>query len=142
MKQKLTQLVNNPNIGLLIIRLAAGIIFIAAGIPKFAGGAESLKGVGSSMAIFGIDFAPLLWGGMAATAELVGGLLIILGVCTRISSFFLFFTMVVAAAVKIHGGGDIIKEAGYPIVLAAVSLGLVFTGSGRFAVKEGSGTGA
>ncbi|WP_309382727.1 DoxX family protein [Cerasicoccus frondis] len=138
MKEKITNFVNSPNLGLLIIRLFAGIIFVAAGIPKFAGGADSLKGVGESMAIFGITFAPLLWGGMAATAELVGGLLIILGVCTRISSFFLFCTMIVATAVKINGGGDIIKDAGYPMMLAAVTLGLFFTGSGNFAVKKDS----
>ncbi|WP_309395959.1 DoxX family protein [Cerasicoccus maritimus] len=138
MKEKISHFVNSPNLGLFIIRLFAGIIFVAAGIPKFAGGADSLKGVGSAVETFGIDFAPLLWGVLAATAELVGGLLIILGVCTRISAFFLFCTMVVASAVKIDGGGDILKDAGYPIMLAAVSLGLLFTGSGNFAVKKDS----
>jgi len=136
MSSKVQQFVNRPEVGLLILRIALGGIMISAGISKFSGGADTLKGVGSSMAIFGLGFAPLMWGVMAATAEAVGGLLVLIGVFTRWAAFFLFGTMVVAVAVKLDGGGSLVKDAGYPLTMAAVSLALIFTGPGRYAVKK------
>ncbi|GHC10833.1 DoxX family protein [Cerasicoccus arenae] len=133
---KFAKYVNHPDVGLLIIRVVAGLIFVAAGIPKFAGGADMLKQVGAAMSTFGITFAPLLWGILAATAELLGGILLIIGLGTRTAAFFLLSTMIVAAAVLLNGGGEIVKDAGFPITLGAISLALIFTGPGKYAVKR------
>ncbi len=136
MSNKLASLVNRPDVGLLIIRIVVGVVFVAAGVPKFAGGADMLKEVGAAMSTFGVTFAPLFWGVLAATAELFGGMLLIIGLGARTAAFFLFGTMVVAVVYLLSSGADLLQDAAYPIVLGVVSLGLVFTGPGRFAVKK------
>lgn len=135
MSSKLARFVNRPEVGLLILRVVTGAIFVAAGVGKFASGAETLKGVGSQLGVFGITFAPLVWGILAAASEAVGGVLLIIGAFTRWAAFFLLGTMIVAVAVKINGGGDFVKDVGYPLTMAAVSMALIFTGPGRYAIK-------
>ena len=57
------------NFGLLIIRLGLGLSFIMHGYPNMFGGPPVWKDLGTVMRTVGIDFAPTLWGFMAAFAE-------------------------------------------------------------------------
>src|SRR5690606_22626802 len=61
--------------GWLILRVGIGISIFLHGFPKITGGTEMWTAIGSSMGIFGINFAPTFWGFLAAVAESVGGLL-------------------------------------------------------------------
>lgn len=121
------------NIGLLIIRIGLGIMFIMHGFPKIAGGPEKWEGLGGAMSNVGITFAPAFWGLMAAMAEFAGGILMMLGIFFRPAVLLLFITMVVATIMHIsksQGFGDY----SHAVESAIVFLGLFFTGPGIYKI--------
>jgi putative oxidoreductase len=132
------------NIGIIILRLGIGAMFILHGWPKLMGGMETWSGLGQSMQLLGIGFLPAFWGFLAALAEFAGGILLVLGLFVRPASFFLFFTMFVATLVKINGAFDAesgtsaigaIKAAAHPLSLAFVFLALLFLGGGAYSLS-------
>jgi putative oxidoreductase len=123
------------DIGLLILRIGIGAMFMVHGYPKIAGGIEKWTSLGESMGNFGISFMPAFWGFMAAFAEFFGGLLIILGLFFRAAAALLFFTMLVAT-VKHVAAGDAFGKYSHPAESAFWFFGLIFTGPGRYSIDE------
>jgi putative oxidoreductase len=145
------QKLNRLDLGLLVIRVVFGLFILNAGIMKLLGGKEMLTGVGGSMAVFGIHFAPLFWGLLAALTETLGGVCLILGVFFRPAMLLLVFTMVVATVVMWGSGpslasmGDFQKFIGNvmpPMTFLAAFLGLLFTGPGKYAMHLKGGGGS
>ncbi len=120
----------NKDLGLLIIRMGIGIMFMLHGFPKITGGTEMWAQIGSAMSNLGINFGHTFFGGMAALAEFGGGLCVALGVFYRPALCMLIFTMIVAAVMHISGG-DGIMGASHAIESAIVFLGLFFAGTGK-----------
>jgi putative oxidoreductase len=121
------------NLGLLIIRIGLGTQFMVVhGFPKLFAGPEKWTQLGGAIGVFGIDFAPAFWGFMAAFAEGIGGLMLIIGLLTRPFSILLTITMTVAAAMHLNAG----DAAGWPIEVGIVFLGLAFTGPGKYSLKN------
>ena len=54
------------HIGLLILRIGLGCMFLFHGAPKMFGGPEEWKDTGMAMKSLGIGFMPMFWGLMAA----------------------------------------------------------------------------
>lgn len=100
MKNRMTLI----DLGLLILRVGFGIIFIIHGLPKLLGGVETWTQIGSSMSMIGINFVPAFWGFMAAFAEAVGGLFIIIGLLHRPIALMLVFTMIIAVFMHVSAG--------------------------------------
>lgn len=121
----------SADLGLLILRVGIGVIFIIHGWPKIKGGPEMWENLGGAMEVFGITFLPHFWGFMVALSEFVGGILIVLGAFTRVFSLLLFITMVVAANTHL-AKGEGFSGAEYAIALGIIMLSLFFIGSGRF----------
>jgi putative oxidoreductase len=126
--------------GLLLIRLGIGAsMFIFHGYDKITGGSERWASIGGSMENLGITFAPVVWGFMAAFAESVGSILLVLGPLFRFATLLLAFNMFVAVLRHIYlpaeepGAGW--AAASHALELMVVYLGLFFTGPGRFAAK-------
>jgi len=118
------------DLGLLLLRVGIGGIFMAHGWPKLLGGPKTWEQLGKAMSHFGIDFAPTFFGFMATAAELFGGLLIALGVLFRSSLVLLIATMVVALWMHLAKGDDFVawsNSAKALVVFAALFL----TGPGR-----------
>ncbi len=92
------------NAGLLVLRIGIGIIFIIHGWPKLMGGVETWTQLGSTMSMVGITFAPSFWGFMAAAAEAIGGLFIIVGLLHRPVALMLIGTMIVAVIMHVTAG--------------------------------------
>ena len=69
---------------------------------------------------------------MASFSEFICSLLIAVGLFTRVSSFLLFFTMVIASLKHIMEG-DFSELA---FVYALVSLVIMITGSGKYSVDN------
>lgn len=121
--------------GLLVIRVGLGAMFIYHGYPKLMGGKEMWTGLGSSTKYVGITFLPMMWGLLAALTEVVGGLLIILGLAFRPACLLLLINMIVAAATH-FGKGDGLDGAAHAIEDAVVFAGLFFIGPGRCSVDK------
>lgn len=121
--------------GLLLLRVGIGLMFILHGWPKLAGGAERWEMLGQSMQAVGIAFAPTFWGFMAAFAETVGGLLLILGFLFRPACLLLVITMLVATAMHAVAGDGF---GGYSHALEAAILffSLLFIGPGKYSIDH------
>ncbi|MFH1093523.1 MAG: DoxX family protein [Candidatus Omnitrophota bacterium] len=113
--------------GLLFLRAGLGIMFILHGWPKMMGGPEQWAGLGN----LGIGFAPVVWGFMAAFAELVGGVCLIIGFMLRPACGLLFINMFVAVVFHLKKG-DGFMGASHAIELGIVFLSLVFIGPGEY----------
>lgn len=122
-----------PALGLLIIRLGVGAMFLLHGWPKISGGPAVWERLGRAMGNLGVDFAPQFWGFMAGFAEFFGGAALLLGLLTRPAAALMAFTMLVAA-VKHVKGGDGLTEASHAIELFFVFCGLGLLGPGRLSL--------
>ena len=120
------------NIGLIILRIGLGIMFILHGYPKMFGGPEKWTEVGGAMQYLGIGFAPMFFGFMAGVIEFFGGIFLICGL------FFtptVFFVMLVATAKHI-GAADGFVSYSHSIEIAIVFLSLLFIGPGKYSLDN------
>jgi putative oxidoreductase len=122
--------------GLLIMRLGLGIAFLLHGLPKLVGGPKMWTGLGKSMSHVGIDFLPAFWGFMAAFAEGIGGLLLILGLAYRPICLMLAFTMLIATLTLAAPKGRDFKDYSHPLKLIFVFVGMACIGPGRFSIDK------
>ncbi|HMW13877.1 MAG TPA: DoxX family protein [Chitinophagaceae bacterium] len=120
--------------GLLIIRIGIGVMFALHGFPKITGGPEKWEMIGKAMENIGIGFAPTFWGFMAAVAEFVGGICLVLGFLFRPATAMLLFTMFIAAFMH-YVNGDGFSGYSHAVESAIVFLGLFFSGPGKYALK-------
>lgn len=114
----------NRSLGLLLIRVAVGLIFLLHGFMKV----ESLSMVTALMAHFG--FFPWV-GYFIAWLELLGGLALILGVATRFFGFLLGIEMLVAVFLIGFARG-----LGIEFLLSLVCFGIALAGSGRYSIYK------
>src|SRR5262245_59474110 len=113
---------SRADLGLLAIRIGLGLMFMAHGMPKLLAGPEGWERLGHAMSHLGIDAFPTFWGGMAAVAEGIGGLALLLGLFTRPFLFLMLCTMIVAATQHISNG------EGFKAASHAMEMGTVFFG--------------
>ena len=123
------------DVGLLILRIGIGIMFMMHGWPKLMGGLEKWAKLGGALDVFGIGFAPAFWGFMAARSEFGGGLVWVLGFLTRPACFFLLMTMIVATATHL-GRGDSFGRYSHALEAAVLFLSLLFIGPGKYSVDD------
>ncbi|MGX9460258.1 DoxX family protein [Shewanella sp. A14] len=123
----------------LALRLPVGVIFMAHGGQKLFGwfGGYGLEGTGQWMASIGIE-PGVLMAFLAGSAELIGGLFILLGLLTRPAAAVLAFTMVIAIASVHISNGLFMANNGYEFALAllAASVSLALSGSGKVAIDN------
>jgi putative oxidoreductase len=128
----------------LALRVAAGLIFLPHGYSKVfgEGGAAAFA---ADMPAYGI---PAFFGYIAAYAELLGGVLLIVGLVSRFDAFLLACNMITAIAV-IHAP-DALHEAQpgtikafallrgieLPLSLLAMCAAIVLLGPGRFSLDS------
>jgi putative oxidoreductase len=116
--------------GLLLLRVGIGLMFVVVhGFPKVAGGPLAWEGLGKSMAILGITFAPTFWGFMATASEFLGGICLITGIFLRPACLLMMFTMFMAEIANLHGGYGLNSQ---PLELGIIFLSLIFIGPGKF----------
>lgn len=130
----LSKLSKYHHTGLLLLRIGLGAMMIAHGYPKLKGGPEMWTGLGESMNNFGIHSGYIYWGFMAAAAEGIGGLLLLIGLWFRPATFTLLCTMIVAATM--HTKEEGLMSGSHAIELGVVFLALFIIGPGRFSVDK------
>jgi putative oxidoreductase len=125
------------SIGLLIIRLVIGLLFVGHGAQKLFGwfGGYGIKGTGGWFESIGIKPGATM-ALLAGLTELIGGLLFTLGLLTPLAGIMIAGTMVMAI-VKVHGPNGLwATENGYEynLILIAVTIGVALTGPGQYAL--------
>lgn len=121
-------------ISLLLMRVVTGGVFIMHGWQKLSdqglpATVEGMKGMGVPM--------PQLAAYFSTFVELVGGAALVLGALLPLAGLLLTADMV-GALIFVHLGEGFFLPAGYEyvLVLAAVSLGIGFSGGGALAVDN------
>jgi putative oxidoreductase len=125
------------DLGLLIIRLVMGVLFIGHGAQKLFGwfGGYGLKGTGGWFESIGIK-PGVTMALFAGLAELLGGILFALGLLTPLAGIMIAGTMVMAI-VKVHAPNGIWSTSNgyeYNLTLLAVAIGVALIGPGQFAL--------
>ena len=121
------------DLGLIVYRLALGASMMAHGYFKFVGGEQTLYNVGHMLAQFGVPDGYLLLGIMAAFSEVIGGVLLILGLLTRFGALLVMMPLAVATAV--HWSGGFFKWD-YPSQMMFGALLLFIAGPGRYSLDR------
>jgi putative oxidoreductase len=125
-------------LGALVMRVVLGVIMVAHGYTKII----------PSHALY--DFThmvvhmhlPVWLGYVSAFTEFFGGMLLIVGLLTRVAAFMTAIDMAVAILkVHLHGGLLGPNSFAFPLSLLAISLMLVFTGCGWLGLDDFVGRG-
>jgi putative oxidoreductase len=123
------------DIGLLILRLGIGGMFIFHGAPKILGGPDMWEKLGTTMGIFGIHFLPVFWGFMSSFAEFFGGIFLILGFLFRPACVLLTINMIVATSMHLNRG-DGLGISSHAIEAGILFLSLILIGPGKYSLDE------
>jgi putative oxidoreductase len=121
------------SLALLVLRIAIGAIIIAHGAQKvfFYG----FAGTGGSFAEMGVPLASIA-GPVVGLVELIGGVLIVLGLATRVAALAVAIDMLVATILVHLPYGIFIADGGFELTLAllASSIAFVLAGAGRISI--------
>jgi putative oxidoreductase len=112
-------------LGLLILRVAVGLIFLTHGYPKLTRSATAMQ------AMFVQHGLPAQLVYVAGVLETFGGVLLMLGLFARPAALLLAVEMGVAI-VKVHSGRGImaLHEYEFPLALGTACLALATVGAG------------
>lgn len=117
------------------MRVGLGILFIVHGWQKL-GNPEAVAGFFGSLGLGGVGMVIFV-----GLVQFVGGIMLLLGVCTRYASILLSIVMLVAI-VKVHWDNGYSGQGGYEyqLLILLATLGILFSGPGRYALlKDKSG---
>ncbi|GLI04361.1 oxidoreductase [Paenibacillus tyrfis] len=124
-------------LGLLLVRLVVGLLFIGHGVQKLFGwfGGYGPKGTGGWMESVGIK-PGVVMAVLAGLMELLGGVLFAVGLLTPLAAVLIAATML-GAIVKVHGPNGLWSTANgyeYQLVLLVVAIGVALTGAGAYSL--------
>ena len=125
------------SLGLMVLRVVTGVIFIAHGLPKFGWTGEgSLASTAEGLASMGIPL-PAVSAFLVASSEVFGGALLIVGFLTRFVTATQVFVMLVAVFV-VHFDNGLAGRGGYQwaLLLAAAAFCLMLEGAGKYSVDR------
>ncbi len=123
---------------LLLARVFIGICFVVHGLGKLGVvGSGSMAGFTGWLASLNLPF-PAVQARAAMLAEIVGGILMTVGLGTRVGCVLCFSTMLVAASIGHKGGGYLITNNPpgneYALNLGVICVVLFLLGPGAYSV--------
>lgn len=122
------------NFGLLFYRFALGISMFYHGYLKYVSGEQGLYKVGAMLSALGVTSGfEVILGTIASYAEMVGGILIIIGLFTRIGSLLIIGTLAVATILNLNGN---FFSWDYPSQMGFGAIMLFFAGAGRYSLDK------
>ena len=123
-----------------LVRIATGLILVPHGAQKLFGwfGGGGLAGTAQFFEQSLGLYPGLLFAGLAGATEFVGGLLLALGLLTRLSAAAVVAVMAYAAFVVHWGNGFFWTAGGYefPLLWGLVALALVIRGGGPLSLDR------
>ncbi len=121
---------HNPDLGILFVRIALGLVFISAGWMK-------ITSIQETVGFFGMISLPAWTAYFVAYAEFIGGILFVLGLFTRYAAIVMAVIMLVAVKILFAKGFSMANGGyEYPLVLMLCSIALVTLGSGHYSVAH------
>lgn len=118
----------------LVLRLATGVIFALHGYQKLQMGLPAVTGM-----LEGMGFPmPMVFAVLLIAAELVGGIMLILGFLTRWAAKSLVVVSLVALFLVHLPNGFFLSTGGYEyiLLLLAASVSLMLTGAGKWSLDR------
>lgn len=112
------------------LRLALGVVFMARGWEKLNGPLGTPAGF--NIDDWGWPF-PVFWAWLVALVETFGGLLIVVGLFTRIAAA-LIACAVIVAIVKVEAARGFVDGFDFELVLLMIAVALALGGPGRLSV--------
>lgn len=122
---------HNPDVGLLFVRVAVGLVFIHAGWGK-------VSGIEQVVGFFGALGIPEWLAYVVASVEFLGGIALVLGIFVRYAGILLASIMLVAIW-KVHwANGFSAANGGYEnqLVLLLAALALMTSGAGKYSLAR------
>jgi putative oxidoreductase len=115
-------------LALLVMRHALGAVMLGHGYQKVFGGLHHHAEFVASLGL------PAWTAYLSSFTEFFGGILILLGLFTRVAAFAICIDLSVAIA-KVHFHKGLMATGGYefPLALAALAFALIFFGAGPIA---------
>lgn len=125
----------NPELGLAILRVVLGVVYITHGLPKLMGGAEATTGL---LARLGFPI-PLAFAWVVTLLETFGGLALIVGFLVRpVAALFVIEMLLGIILLHARAGWYVIGPgtggAEFNVVLVAALLSLLLAGPGLASV--------
>jgi putative oxidoreductase len=124
----------NANLGLLLLRVAVGIVFMAHGIAKLS----NMTGTIAFFDSLGLG-ATMAW--VVALIETIGGAMLILGLWTLIPSLLLVAVMI-GAMTTAKWGKPFMGGYEFDFTLLMTLLAIAGLGSGKYALTKSSACGS
>lgn len=131
----------NPELGLAVLRIVLGVIFIAHGYPKIAGG---VAGTGEFLGQLGVPLAGFFaW--VVTLLEFFGGIALVIGFLVTPVSLLLSFHMLVGIVLVHAPEGFYVIGPGqggleFNLLLIAALLSMVLVGPGMAALDTRAGS--
>lgn len=124
---------------ILLVRILLGLTFIGHGLQKTTGwfGGNGWNKTVESFANMKLK-PPKLMAFFAASSEIVGGLLLTVGLFTPLASLFIIVTMVAAVITVTGRNGYWINNNGaeYNILIITVSIAIIIIGPGIYSLDH------
>lgn len=120
--------------GLLILRVALGLIMVAHGWPKL----KNLKGTAEGFKAMGFK-PPRFWGTVVAIVEFFGGLVLILGLFTQFFAFLILIQFMVAI-LRVKGRQGFVGGYEFDLLILVAAFALMILGAGTISLDTAWGT--
>lgn len=118
-------------LALFVVRLVLGAIIVAHGYQKVFGGLQHHAQFVASLGL------PAWTAYLSSFTEFFGGILVLIGLFTRVAAFAICINLSVAI-VKVHLHNGLLGKGGYefPLALATLAFALIFFGAGPIALDH------
>ena len=120
------------------LRIAMGVVFMAHGAQKVLGswGGPGFNAFISNDTPFAFMRPAWLWLAAAALSELIGGLLVMIGLFTRVGAFFIGCVML-TAVVGVHANAFFgARGMEYALTLLLIAIALLISGGGALSLDR------
>lgn len=119
---------NNQDLGLLLLRIALGAVFITHGWMKW----QNMDGTIQFFSSIGLS---AMWAYLVATIELLGGLAVLLGIWHRLAGWLLAAVMA-GAIITVKGSKGFVGGYEFDLTLLLVSAAVAMMHPGKYLVVK------